>query len=109
MTSLKKSIVYIILCCAVFYLIPLIKLDKSFAVITLLLITPVCIGIISLFCGINKGFIPLYPLVIAGLFVISAFIFYNETASFYALTNGIIAFGGNILGYLIYKKKRRKK
>ncbi len=98
---------------AAFYLLPLLIIDTGSAMFILLLVLPLfCLGVSTVY-GFRHGKGISLPLVTTLLFVPTIFIFFNDSAWFYAPAFGLIALVGNSLGalvrYVIHRSKPQNK
>ena len=103
MKKTRRMLPYWIVVILTFYLLPFLINDTGSAMLILLIVVPVMCLIVSLIYGLKNLFDWLFPLLVMLLFVPSIFIFYNESASIYIPTYGIISLIGIFLGSLLKK------
>ncbi len=104
-----KMLPYLLVLLFNFYFLPTLIQDTGSAIFFLLLIIPLICFLCSLVYGIFQGISLYYPLIVAGLFVPSIFIYYNTSAWVYLVVYGILAFIGESLGVHFFKGKKRLK
>lgn len=97
-TAIKKILPYLIVILLNFYLLPLMIGDTGSAMVILLMSMPAVCLICSLVYGAKNSFNPVFPILVGVLFVPAVFIFFNESAWVYILTNSIISFASMLAG-----------
>ena len=88
-----------------FYLLPFAIIDTGSAIFMLLVCLPAITFICGVIYGILNGFNLLLTLLVAILFTPTLFIHYNSSAWVYIIAYAVIAFIGNALGRIFYRKK----
>ena len=99
---IKKYYVYILVMLAFYVTAPLLCRDTGSAMFTLLILLPVVLFILSLIYAKMNGF-KWYLSIIIGLLWLPAIIYFNESATIYALIYGVISFVGQGVGFLMNK------
>ena len=99
---IKKYYVYILVMLAFYVAAPLLCRDTGSAMFTLLILLPVVLFILSLIYAKMNGF-KWYLSIIIGLLWLPAIIYFNESATIYALIYGVISFVGQGVGFLVNK------
>ena len=87
-----------------FYVLPFFIRDTGSAMFILLMVMPVVCFAAAFLYGRKNGFRIRFPLVTAGLFVPSIFLFYNLTAWVYIFVFGINALLGELLAIPFRRK-----
>lgn len=108
MKNFRSMLPYLAVLATAFYLVPYalqLMPDKTKGAGTemlfFLIALPAICFITAFLYGAKNGFHWLYGLSAAALFVPTIFIFYNESASVYAVMFGAISFTGNFFGNLL--------
>lgn len=104
MEKIRKMLPYLFVMLFAFYVLPLLIQDTGSGMFVMLILMPVICFIVSFFYGLKNSFNWLLSLFIMLLFVPTIFIFYNESASIYILTYGIISTIAQFIGNLLCKK-----
>ena len=99
---IKKYYVYILVMLAFYVAAPLLCRDTGSAMFTLLCLLPATLFILSLIYAKMNGF-KWYLSIIIGLLWLPAIIYFNESATIYALIYGVISFVGQGVGFLVNK------
>lgn len=71
----------------------------------LLLMYPAVAFLLCLYDGWHSGFSWMLPLLTAGLFLATVFLYYNETALFYVVIYGSLGYLGELCGYVSYRNR----
>jgi hypothetical protein len=100
----KRIWLYLLFFVIDFYALPLFMKDTGSAMVMMLGIMPVICLVTSVLFGGKNGFCYWFPLLAGILFIPSVFIFYNSSAWIYAVSYGVIAFVGMLIGMLFHKK-----
>lgn len=87
-----------------FYLLPMVIKDTGSAMAVMLVGLPVICFVTSIVYGIKNSFSWIYSLAVSLLFAPTIFIFYNESATVYIVTYGVIAVVGNFIGKFFCKQ-----
>ena len=106
--SVKSIIMFILINIALFYILPLLIVDTSSAMIILLAILPLSCLFVAVVYGSVNSFHISYPFLVALVFTPTIWIFFNESAWVYIPTYGAIALIGNLIGAGIYKSRNHK-
>ena len=105
---MKKKILtlipYITILAIIFYLLPLVVKNTAFAMLMMLIIMPVLTFVCTVIYGMRHGFDFILPILAIILFTPTIFIFYNLSAWIYIVVYAVIAFIGNGIGKIFYKK-----
>ncbi len=72
------------------------------------LLNPLAALATSVYMGRKCGFCWWYALVVAGLFIPTMFLFYNESAAVFGAVYALVSLIGCGIGAFIYKQKRKK-
>ena len=99
---IKKYYVYILVMLAFYVAAPLLCRDTGSAMFTLLILLPATLFILSLVYVKMNGF-KWYLSIIIGLLWLPVIIYFNESATIYALIYGVISFAGQGVGFLMNK------
>ena len=99
---IKKYYVYILVMFAFYVAAPLLCMDTGSAMFTLLILLPAILFILSLVYVKMNGF-KWYLSIIIGLLWLPVIIYFNESATIYALIYGVISFVGQGIGFLMNK------
>jgi uncharacterized membrane protein len=99
-----KMMPYLLVNIAAFYILPMIIRDMGTALLVLLVAIPLICFATAIVFGVKNSFNWIYSLVVALLFVPTIFIYYNESAAFYAAIYGVLALVGNLIGKILYKR-----
>ena len=102
---IRKYYVYIIVIIAFYVATPLLCRDAGGAFLTLLVIFPLIILILSFIHSQTGGFNWCLPIIIGLLWLPVTLIYLNASALIYALIYGVISFLGQGLGLLLQRKK----
>ena len=102
---IRKYYVYIIVTIAFYVATPLLCRDAGGAFLTLLVIFPLIILILSFIHSKTRGFNWWLSLIIGLLWLPVTLIYLNASALIYALIYGVISFLGQGLGLLLQRKK----
>ena len=102
---IRKYYVYIIVIIAFYVATPLLCRDAGGAFLTLLVIFPLIILILSFIHSKIRGFNCWLSIVIGLLWLPVTLIYLNASALIYALIYGVISFLGQGLGLLLQRKK----
>lgn len=90
-----------------FYLLPMFIKETGSAMFILLVCIPMLCFIISIAYGLYQGFHWHYTVIVILLFIPTIFLFYNSSASFYAVVYGMIAIAGDFIGAMIHKHRNQ--
>ena len=105
---MKKKILtlipYITILAIIFYLLPLVVKNTALAMLMMLIIMPVLTFVCTVIYGMRHGFDFILPILAIILFTPTIFIFYNSSAWIYIVIYAVIAFIGNGIGKIFYKK-----
>lgn len=105
---MKKKILtlipYVATLVIIFYLLPLVVKNTAFAMLMMLIIMPLLTFACTVIYGVRQGFDFILPILAIVLFVPTIFIFYNSSAWIYIVIYAVIAFIGNGIGRIFYKK-----
>lgn len=105
---MKKKILalipYVAALIMIFYLLPLVVKNTGFAMLMMLIITPLLTFMCTVIYGVRQGFDFILPIITIVLFAPTIFIFYNLSAWIYIVVYAVIAFIGNGIGRIFYKK-----
>lgn len=108
MIKLKQMLIYLIILALAFFAIPLFVHDTGAFMILLLIMFPaLCLGV-SIIHGTKCGFDIIYSLLVAILFAITIFIYYNISAWVYIVAYFGIAILGDAIGGLIKIRIEKK-
>lgn len=105
MKAKLKTVPYLLVNIAAFYLLPMVVQDTGSAMLVLLVAIPLICFVTAIVFGVKNAFHWPYPLLVALLFAPTIFIYYNESAAFYIIVYGVIALVGNLIGKMFYKRK----
>ena len=103
MKKLLKTVPYLAVITAAFYLLPLLMRGTGSAILILLAALPLTCLAVSAVYGALNSFNPFYAPIVALLFIPAVFIYYNSSAWIYCPAYGAIALTGNLIGMTIYK------
>lgn len=105
---MKKKILalipYVATLIIIFYLLPLVVKNTGFAMLMMLIIMPLSTFACTVIYGVRQGFDFILPILAIVLFAPTIFIFYNSSAWIYIVIYAVIAFIGNGIGRIFYKK-----
>lgn len=104
MDKIKKNWVYYFIIFITFYLIPILIQNTGSGMFILLIVIPLITLITSIIYGLRNVFDFIYPLIVAILFILTLFIYYNASAWTYLLVYSMIAVIGELLGKTLQKK-----
>ena len=104
MERFRKMLLYLLVIILAFYISPLLIRDTGSGMFILLMGIPIICLIVSLIYGMKNSFNWLFPLLVMLLFIPTIFIFYNESATIYILTYGVISTIGSFIGSLLCEK-----
>lgn len=102
--TLPKTIPYITVLAADFYLLPWLIHDTGTAMLLLLFVIPLILFACAVVYGVRLGFDFLFPIATIILFAPTVFIHYNASAWPYSIAYGVVAFAGIGIGRLFHKK-----
>lgn len=105
---MKKKILalipYITILAIIFYLLPLVVKNTALAMLMMLIIMPVLTFVCTVIYGMRHGLDFILPILAIILFTPTIFIFYNSSAWIYIVIYAVVAFIGNGIGKIFYKK-----
>ena len=105
---MKKKILalipYVATLIIIFYLLPLVVKNTGFAMLMMLIIMPLSTFACTVIYGVRQGFDFILPILAIVLLAPTIFIFYNSSAWIYIVIYAVIAFIGNGIGRIFYKK-----
>ena len=105
---MKKKILalipYVATLIIIFYLLPLVVKNTGFAMLMMLIIMPLSTFACTVIYGVRQGFDFILPILAIVLLAPTIFIFYNSSAWIYIVIYAVIAFIGNGMGRIFYKK-----
>lgn len=102
--TLSKTIPYITVLAANFYILPWFIRDTGTAMLLMLFITPIISFVCAVVYGWRLGFDFIFPMMAMILFAPTIFIYYNSSAWPYIIAYGVIAFVGISTGHIFHKK-----
>ncbi len=103
MEKFKKMFLYLLICAAAFYVLPLLGKDTGSFMLILLMLIPLICFIASLFYGVKNGFNFIFSLIVGVLFIPTIFLYYNSSAWVYILAYTVISMVGNLIGGFFVK------
>lgn len=103
--KILNLIPYIIALAINFYLLPLVVKNTGMAMLMMLFVIPLIAFICALIYGVRQGFDFVLPIIATILFAPTIFIYYNSSAWVYIIAYAVIAFIGNGIGRIFYKKR----
>ena len=102
--KIPALIPYVATLIIIFYLLPLAVKNTGFAMLMMLIIMPLSTFACTVIYGVRQGFDFILPILAIVLFAPTIFIFYNSSAWIYIVIYAVIAFIGNGMGRIFYKK-----
>lgn len=102
--TLSKTIPYIAVLAADFYILPWLIHDTGAAMLLMLFVTPLISFVCAVVYGVRLGFDFIFPVMVMILFAPTIFIYYNSSAWPYIIAYGVIAFAGIGIGRIFHKK-----
>lgn len=108
MNKIKRMPVYLILIALTFYLLPLFKNQLGGDMVVLWIITPLVCFLLGYIFGLFNNISFLFIIAIAVLFIPAVIFYYRQIAMLYALTYGLVAMIGNVLGAKHFKARHER-
>ncbi|WP_041668288.1 hypothetical protein [Acetobacterium woodii] len=102
---LLPALPYLLLTAMIFFILPTLDPNSTMFTLFLLVIIPVYCFICAYLYGIKNGFIWVYPIIIAVVFLPSIFLIIGYKAVIYAIIYGSSAMIGIVIGKIV--KNRR--
>ena len=109
MDKLKQMLLYLLVLAVAFFVIPLfVSNTGAFMIVLLALFPALCLGV-SIIYGSKYGFDIIYIILVAVLFAITIFLYYNTSAWVYIVAYFGITLLGDAIGALIKLRKDKNK